>query len=141
MFSCAKLTLFLNDVENINLAIIYLKNILNAVFKSSRISYPEEGKEEALSKRKIRWAKFFSSDYSIMCPFITEVVKKELLLVYYVNIAASEESLAGEEIGTCQIIDWHIKRQTSVKCKKKRVLVAGCNATIPAKTSSEVEIR
>jgi hypothetical protein len=105
-----------------------------------RISYPEEGKEDLL-KRKIRWAKFFSSDYSIMCPFITEVVKKELLLVYYVNIAACEESLAGEEIGTCQIIDWNIKRKTSVKCKKKRVLVAGCNAVIPAKTSSEVEIR
>jgi hypothetical protein len=76
-----------------------------------------------------------------MCPFIAEVVQNEFLLVFYINISAAEQSLTDETIGTVQIVEPSIAEQTSIKCQRKRVLIAGCDAKIPAKKTKEIEIR
>jgi hypothetical protein len=105
-----------------------------------RISFPEDFKVKNGDK-EIRCVKFFSQDFSIMCPFIAEIVQNEFLLVFYINISAAEQSLTGETIGSVQIVEPSIAEQTSVKCLRTRVLISGCDAKIPAKKTKEIEIR
>ena len=102
--------------------------------------FPEDFKGKNGDK-KIGLVKFFSQDCSVMCPFIAEVVQNEYLLVFYINISAAEQSLTNETIGTVQIVEPTIAPQTSVKCRRKRILVAGCDAKIPPKKMREIETR
>jgi hypothetical protein len=79
-----------------------------------RIFFPDNFLAENLETKRVRWAKFFSTDSAVLSPVVVEVFGKEFLLVFRANVSAENLS-SGTLIGSAQLIEPSAKRQTSAR--------------------------